>query len=286
MSGLPENPDREQVLAELERILASSYFRNKERPPQILKYIVEKALAGEKVKEIDIGREVCERPDFDPKIDALVRVAVKDIRDDLGKYYANEGRGNPLRIELPPKTYVPVFTLIPPTVRIISDPPLSPEKPAPVTGASPRPFWRSQLFLAGVIFIAGAALAAYLWFGHDSHCGGSIAITSPAEGTEVRQKEVVRGTRQPKEWFCRCKDYVVVEAVEVGQWYVEGRLLEGTQWSVTADFGDYDTRPGTRFSIFVLSTTADLPRGAVVQSPALIATAKKSPVVGVMRKAP
>lgn len=140
-------------------------------------------------------------------------------------------------------------------------------------------FLEEPAILAGVIFIAGAALAAYLWFGHDSHCGGSIAITSPAEGTEVRQKEVIRGTREPKEWFCRCKDYVVVE---VGQWYVQGRLLEATQWSVTADFGDYDTRPGTRFSVFVLSTTADLSRGALVQSPALIATAKKSPVVGVI----
>src|SRR5689334_22253874 len=63
--------ERELVRVQLERILASSVFRNSKRYTSVLKYIVERALEGatDHLKERTIGIEVFGRtPDYDTAI--------------------------------------------------------------------------------------------------------------------------------------------------------------------------------------------------------------------------
>ena len=101
---------RESVREQLERILASSVFRNSRRYASVLRYIVERSLDGtaESIKERTIGIEVFGRaPDYDTSTDHAVRSAVAEIRKRLAQYYLDEGAEADLRIEVQPGSYVP-----------------------------------------------------------------------------------------------------------------------------------------------------------------------------------
>src|SRR5262249_3632554 len=66
--------------------------------------------ADSELKESLIGVEVFGRkPDYDPKVDAIVRTEAIRLRARLSKYYANAVTGNELLIELPKGGYVTVF---------------------------------------------------------------------------------------------------------------------------------------------------------------------------------
>jgi hypothetical protein len=107
-----------------------------------------------------------------------------------------------------------------------------------------------------------------------------IEPVAPAEETS----DATAGDSE--QWFCRCNDYVVVEAIDPDQWYVQGRLADGSQPSLTATFGDPDTPPGTRYSVFILSTKAELQRGPLAQSSPIVAGATKSAPVEVTLEKP
>jgi len=101
---------RESVREQLERILASSVFRNSRRYASVLRYIVERSLDGtaESIKERTIGIEVFGRaPDYDTSMDHAVRSAVAEIRKRLAQYYLDERAEAELRIEVQPVSYVP-----------------------------------------------------------------------------------------------------------------------------------------------------------------------------------
>lgn len=102
--------DRNNVA--LQRILSSPDFANAGRLAALLQYIVTKALAGEaeQIKEYTIGVEAFGKPEsFDPRLDTLVRVQASKLRARLEKYYSGQGLEDPIHIEVPRGTYVPVF---------------------------------------------------------------------------------------------------------------------------------------------------------------------------------
>jgi len=101
------------VRAELERILASKGFATAGRLSKLLRYVVEKTLAGEtdQLKEYAVGIEVFERDDkYDPRLDSIVRVEAGRLRTKLDEYYNADGSSSPLRIALPRGGYAAVFT--------------------------------------------------------------------------------------------------------------------------------------------------------------------------------
>jgi hypothetical protein len=109
--AVPEPQRREQVLAELERILASAAFRNARRSQDLLRYVVTHALDGpaESLKERSIGIEVFQRtPDYDTGDDSIVRVKASELRKRLAQYYHDAPPG-PVQIELPAGAYQPEF---------------------------------------------------------------------------------------------------------------------------------------------------------------------------------
>jgi hypothetical protein len=75
--------DASAVLAQLERILASSPFPNSKRYPALLRYVVEKHLNGasSELKEGTIAIDVFGRdPYYDPAVDPVVRISAGEVR--------------------------------------------------------------------------------------------------------------------------------------------------------------------------------------------------------------
>jgi len=95
---------------ELQRILASDEFRASQRSQTFLRYLVEKSLQNAVPKEYEIAVEVFGRgPDYDPAVDATVRVEAGRLRGRLRDYYATEGMADPIVIEIPKGGYAAVF---------------------------------------------------------------------------------------------------------------------------------------------------------------------------------
>lgn len=102
----------DDVRRQLRRILQSNAFRAAEGLRNLLAFVVEEALAGrgENLKEYILGAMVLGKGDtFDPKLDPIVRVQIRRLRDRLQEYYATEGRRDPIVIDLPKGTYIPAI---------------------------------------------------------------------------------------------------------------------------------------------------------------------------------
>ncbi len=102
----------ESVQAQLQRILSSNSFALSERQKRFLSFAVQEVIEGRgtQLKEHRIGVEVLERTaSYDPRLDPIVRVQAHLLRSRLQAYYQTEGREDPILIEFPKGTYVPVF---------------------------------------------------------------------------------------------------------------------------------------------------------------------------------
>ncbi len=101
-------PVREQ----LERILASTTFKQVDRLKRFLSFIVLESIGGRstELKEYVIGVHVFDKePSFDPRTDPIVRVQARRLRAKLVRYYQEDGRGDEMIIDLPKGGYAPVF---------------------------------------------------------------------------------------------------------------------------------------------------------------------------------
>ena len=113
--------------AEVERVLASRGFANAGRLSRLLRYVVDRTLAGQadQLKEYAVGIEVFDRDDkYDPRLDSIVRVEAGRLRSRLDEYYNGEGANAPVRIMLPRGGYVAQFEARPePATNTRSDAP-------------------------------------------------------------------------------------------------------------------------------------------------------------------
>jgi TolB-like protein len=105
-------PSADAIRAQLDRILASPQFAGSARMARFLRYVVERALAGEaeRLKEYVVGVEVFDRGnDYDPRVDSIVRVEAGRLRGKLEEYYREAGNSDALCILLKKGSYAPVF---------------------------------------------------------------------------------------------------------------------------------------------------------------------------------
>lgn len=96
----------------MQRILQSAGFRNAHTLQHLLEFLVAQAYGpdAESLKESTIGMGVFNRPpDFDPKADPVVRVQVHRLRQKLQEYYETDGRHDPILVDIPKGSYLPVF---------------------------------------------------------------------------------------------------------------------------------------------------------------------------------
>lgn len=94
-------PDEQQ--SELSAVLASNAFRKSVTLRRMLQFLCERSTEGESsLKEYDIATQVLgRREDFDPKLDASVRVNLHSLRKKLSQFYEDEGATHRVRIVLP-----------------------------------------------------------------------------------------------------------------------------------------------------------------------------------------
>jgi adenylate cyclase len=101
------------VRDQLARVVSSPGFVSSARLCRFLTHVVNRTIDGDidSLKELSIAMEVFDRTsEYDPNIDAIVRVEARRLRAKLKAYY-EEGQGtvDPVLIGLRPGSYVPVF---------------------------------------------------------------------------------------------------------------------------------------------------------------------------------
>jgi hypothetical protein len=135
----------------LQRAAASPQFQKSKRLRDLLLYLGERALQDPNctLHEQEIGVDVLGRPpDYDTSHDTLVRVLVSQLRKKLHEHFAGEGRDEPIIIEIPKGSYVPVFRPRP--------------QDFPVTEAAQlKPAFAAGPLLAGML--AGMLLMGLAW---------------------------------------------------------------------------------------------------------------------------
>ena len=100
--------ERREAMLALERVLASPVFERAQRSQRFLRYLVEAALAEPPiaVKEYTVAVDVFDRgTDYDPAVDATVRVEASRLRARLREYYDEQGKDDPWIIEVPKGRY-------------------------------------------------------------------------------------------------------------------------------------------------------------------------------------
>lgn len=165
---MPTPVDRDAALAELDRILASPQFQRAERSSALLRFVVEQAVAGqaERLKEYTLGAEALGRgPAFDPRTDTVVRAEATRLRARLDRYFRDDGRGDPVLVELPRGSYVPLIRWR----TDIADRDTAATVPAPVDEPPSRRPVRARATVMVLLAVVGAALTAAVtvtrWWG-------------------------------------------------------------------------------------------------------------------------
>jgi adenylate cyclase len=106
---VPAKTVREQLTC----VVNSPAFVSSPRLIRFLTHIVSRTIDGDSdsLKEFSIAMEVFDRTaDYDPNIDAIVRVEARRLRSKLKWYYEEgPGRSDPVLIGLRPGSYVPIF---------------------------------------------------------------------------------------------------------------------------------------------------------------------------------
>jgi tetratricopeptide (TPR) repeat protein len=161
--------DSTLVNAALQRILGTPAFVRSPRLAQFLQFVVERRLSGRagSPKEFEIGLQVFGRPpDYDCRLDPVVRVQARLLRFKLHEYYETVGKNDPVRIELPKGAYLASFSGE------------ATREPAPATG--PRP-WIQLRWIVAAVAIAAAFTMVLVWWGAWREAVGKVwAKTLPA----------------------------------------------------------------------------------------------------------
>lgn len=158
------------IRRELKRLLALPHFRGSKRCSRFLEYSVGQTLAGghaADLKERAIAVEVFDRsPDYDPNDDAIVRVTAVEVRKRLAQSYLESGDGLPVRIDLPPGSYIAQFHWLTPAAEPVEA--ADEALPVPVR----RPWLRRAAVWAALVavsFFAG-------WLARSSRPGAAASV--------------------------------------------------------------------------------------------------------------
>jgi tetratricopeptide (TPR) repeat protein len=162
----------EPVASQLERMLAHPPLVSSPSLSRFLRFIVEETIAGrgESITEFSLGGRVFNRgEEFNPRTDPIVRVQAHNLRARMARYYAGPGAADSLRIELPGRTYVPVFRMLPQPAPPPAELAALPQSPVPTKLRG------SVLVTALAAFLSVAGMAS-LW-----------RTSAPAHGAAILQ---------------------------------------------------------------------------------------------------
>jgi hypothetical protein len=147
----------DEIQSCVDRILQGGTFRNAPSSRRLLKYLVDRSLAGDadQLKEYTIGVDSFHKPgDYDPRLDSTVRIQIGRLRQKLAEYYREEGKDDQLIIDLPKGR----FSLIcEPRSAAVAAAVSAEEAPEPALGPATMPPSRS-LWRLGALALAGLCL--------------------------------------------------------------------------------------------------------------------------------
>ena len=190
--------------AEVERVLASKGFASAGRLSRLLRYVVDKTLAGEadQLKEYAVGIEVFDRDDkYDPRLDSIVRVEAGRLRSRLDEYYNGEAADAPIRITLPRGGYVAHFEVRPEPVP--SPRPDAPSHPRTLAPSHPRS-WASWPLTLGLV---AAVAAMVVWL---------VGSTPTPAETGMPGVAVLAFNGDDQQLAARMTEYVTSELARLG----------------------------------------------------------------------
>ena len=104
-----------QIREQVAKILKTKEFRNSKVLSDFLRYIVKETLNGNELslKEYVIATEVLGKSsDFNPQLDAVVRIHARRLRKFLENYYLDHGKDDPIEISMPKGRYIPHFNIM------------------------------------------------------------------------------------------------------------------------------------------------------------------------------
>ena len=99
----------------VQRIVSSPPFQKSTRLRDLLQFITEQTIHGNahELTEQHIGNALFHKPsDYSPLEDSSVRVHARQLRLKLHEYFHEEGRNEPLILDIPKGSYAPVFRTV------------------------------------------------------------------------------------------------------------------------------------------------------------------------------
>jgi hypothetical protein len=99
----------------VQRIVSSPPFQKSNRLRDLLQFITEQTIHGNahELTEQHIGNALFHKPsDYSPLEDSSVRVHVRQLRLKLHEYFNEEGRTEPVILDIPKGSYAPVFRTV------------------------------------------------------------------------------------------------------------------------------------------------------------------------------
>lgn len=161
---------------ELQRVLASEKLRTAESLRRLLTYLGDAYMNGTSrhMREYTIGREVMGKPeDYDPRVDASVRVQIGKLRQRLDRYYATEAQDARVQLSIPKGHFALVFQ--PPTA-----PPASLQGPPPSAPSTPSTtIWQRAAIALGAITFVLSVIIIVQW--RNAHSEDSALTALPLE---------------------------------------------------------------------------------------------------------
>jgi hypothetical protein len=165
--------DREQCLAQIEKLAESHVLHGSESLCKLLRYLAKHALdhPGAPIKEYQIATEVFGRSDdFDPQLDSMVRVQAGRLRGKLAEYYSVNGADDGIVVELPRGTYVLSFHHRAAAGRPHPSPQVESEWQA---GHNHRKWFAATISLGVLLALAAVTIAGLLWSRNSAQAGSS-----------------------------------------------------------------------------------------------------------------
>jgi hypothetical protein len=144
----------------LDQLLASKTFSRSGQLKRLLVYLRDATDSTDPAvwSETSIGAIAFGRRDFNPKLDTIVRVEMRRLRQKLDEYYAGEGAASAVRLRFERNTYRPY---VEPHIPAVVEPPAEPALPAGIPPVLPADE-RSRSFRSGVAWGAGGMAAVLL----------------------------------------------------------------------------------------------------------------------------
>jgi hypothetical protein len=179
-SPQPSSP-RPQITDELQgdkrwqlvqRIVSSPPFQKGSRLRDLLQFITEQTIHGKahELTEQHIGNALFHKPsDYSPLEDSSVRVHVRQLRLKLHEYFNEEGRNEPIVLDIPKGSYAPVFRAVSKTS----------DNSAGIAAVIPAVAGRQRAMVPWVVCVFLAVLCAVLLYRIIPHRTTAVA-SSPA----------------------------------------------------------------------------------------------------------